>query len=1258
MKDNNGLLEHEEYNNKQNRLLISWLIKGSQVFLFSCVFFLFFVQRGYAQVIPPANSSLLYEDSQEFRTENGAEIKTFDEITYTISSTGLINRYKFYVSIDGITRDESIVTKKTNRPPNGVINKPRGNITISTGDSVDFTGTGTDQDKNTPLTFLWNFGGSGIANSTVEDPGLKQFNTAGIFTVSLTVTDALGLADPTPATRIITVQSANQPPDGVIDTPTGNVTISVGGTVNFTGTGTDPNTPLTFLWNFGGSGIANATVEDPGLKQFNTAGTFTVSFTVTDALGLADPTPATRVITVQSGASVIPHTNWSLVSVDSQELAGENGAGVNAFDGNVTTRWHTKWLNGADPLPHEIQINLGGVYDVNGFRYLPNQINGRIAQWEFYVSTSTANWGTPVATGTFANDATEKEVLFTQKAGQYVRLRALSEVNGNPWTHAAEINVLGVISGNQPPNGVIDTPTGNVTINVGGTVNFTGTGTDPNTPLTFLWTFGGSGIANATVEDPGLKQFNTAGTFTVSFTVTDALGLADPTPATRIITVQSANQPPNGVIDTPTGNVTINVGESVNFTGTGTDPNTPLTFLWTFGGSGIANATVEDPGLKQFNTAGTFTVNFTVTDALGLADPTPATRIITVQSVNQPPNGVIDTPTGNLTVDVGESVNFTGTGTDPNTPLTFLWTFGGSGIANATVEDPGLKQFNTVGTFTVSFTVTDALGLADPTPATRIIAVQSGALPNWKGVTSSPFNLVTPTVVTNPVLKASDITGVSARFVADTFLYYESNTWYMFTEIYNNSNNQGDLTVATSSDGLHWAYQQIVLNETWHLSYPYVFKFNGTYYMIPETYQLNEIRVYKATNFPTTWSYVATLVSGRDFVDPSIFRYNNTWWMFVSDTTNSNCYLYYSNSLTSGWIEHPLSPIVVGNASKARPGGRAFVYNNNLIMRTVQKCDVVYGEKVRVFQVDTLTTTQYAEHEIPESPILSNSGSGWNATGMHQFDPWWTGNHWNCAVDGKTGTVSVWSAGIYLSPHPSSPNGVIDSPAGNVTINKGQSVNFAGTGTDVGANTPLTFLWNFGGSGVANSSLEDPGLKQFNTSGTFTVSFTVTDTLGIYDPTPGVRTISVQSTSTVIPKTNWSLRFVDSQELVGENGAAVNAFDGNTSTKWHTKWFGGSDPIPHEIQINLGAMYNVSGFRYLPRQDGGVNGRIKDWEFYVSTDGTNWGSAVATGTFVNDATEKEVFFTLKAGQYVRLKALSEVNNNPWTSMAEITVLQN
>ncbi len=145
----------------------------------------------------------------------------------------------------------------------------------------------------------------------------------------------------------------------------------------------------------------------------------------------------------------------------------------------------------------------------------------------------------------------------------------------------------------------------------------------------------------------------------------------------------------------------------------------------------------------------------------------------------------------------------------------------------------------------------------------------------------------------------------------------------------------------------------------------------------------------------------------------------------------------------------------------------------------------------------------------------------------------------------------------------------------------------------------------------------------------------------------------------VVPRTGWSVRYVDSQETVAENGAATNAFDGNISTIWHTKYTGGSDPAPHEIQINMGASYSVSGLRYLPRQDGGsgaANGRIGQYEVYVSTDGTNWGTAVATGTFANDASQKDVRFTAKTGQYLRLRAVSEVAGNPWTSAAEIYAL--
>jgi len=148
----------------------------------------------------------------------------------------------------------------------------------------------------------------------------------------------------------------------------------------------------------------------------------------------------------------------------------------------------------------------------------------------------------------------------------------------------------------------------------------------------------------------------------------------------------------------------------------------------------------------------------------------------------------------------------------------------------------------------------------------------------------------------------------------------------------------------------------------------------------------------------------------------------------------------------------------------------------------------------------------------------------------------------------------------------------------------------------------------------------------------------------------------VPNPSGVIPQANWKLLFVDSEELVEENGAAINAFDGNAATIWHT--FHSPPPAPpppHEIQIDLGATYTIQGFRYLPRQLGGANGGIAQYEFYVSAGGV-WALPVATGTFSKDATEKEVAFAPQTGRYIRLRALTEINGNPWTSVAEINVL--
>ena len=349
------------------------------------------------------------------------------------------------------------------------------------------------------------------------------------------------------------ISPGNHLPEGTIDSPAGNVTISRGGSVNFTGTGTAAanNSPLTYRWNFGDPTIANATVEDPGLVKFNSVGTYAITFTVTDALGNSDSTPARRFVTVtndtvtnETAADLLPQSDWSLQYVDSQELVAEDGAATNAFDGDTKTIWHTKYQGGAPYPPHEIQINLGTLYDINGFRCLPRQdggLNGRIGHYDFYVSTDGTNWGTPVAQGAFANSPFEQEVRFPVVTGKYIRLVATTEVNDLPYTTVAELNILGgTFSGNFAPQSTIDSPAANVTIGVGGSVNFTGTGSDfdNNQPLTYLWNFGDPLIPSARVEDPGLIKFSRAGTYVVSFTVVDALGRADATPATCVVNVR------------------------------------------------------------------------------------------------------------------------------------------------------------------------------------------------------------------------------------------------------------------------------------------------------------------------------------------------------------------------------------------------------------------------------------------------------------------------------------------------------------------------------------------------------------------------------------------------------------------------------------------------------------------------------------------------------------------------------------------------
>ena len=137
--------------------------------------------------------------------------------------------------------------------------------------------------------------------------------------------------------------------------------------------------------------------------------------------------------------------------------------------------------------------------------------------------------------------------------------------------------------------------------------------------------------------------------------------------------------------------------------------------------------------------------------------------------------------------------------------------------------------------------------------------------------------------------------------------------------------------------------------------------------------------------------------------------------------------------------------------------------------------------------------------------------------------------------------------------------------------------------------------------------------------------------------------------------TGLQIAFASSQEP--DEGDASYLVDGDPSTIWHTMYSITLAKYPHWVDFDAGKQTVIKGFTYLARQDGSLNGCIKDYEIYVSNDNKNWGEPVAKGSFEKTAKLQKVMFgkPVKA-RYVRLRALNEQSGQDYASGAEFTLV--
>ncbi len=209
-------------------------------------------------------------------------------------------------------------------------------------------------------------------------------------------------------------------------------------------------------------------------------------------------------------------------------------------------------------------------------------------------------------------------------------------------------------------------------------------------------------------------------------------------------------------------------------------------------------------------------------------------------------------------------------------------------------------------------------------------------------------------------------------FQADPFIVDEGDKSYLFYEELDYKTLKGYLLVSEyDKEKKTFLNPKEILKKPYHLSYPNVFKYDGKYYMIPETHENKTVDLYEAELFPTKWKKVRTMLKDIKAVDATLYQKDGKWWMFLSQTQkegfslNDTLWLYYCDDFrTDEWQSHPLNPIL-GDVTCARPAGN-LVESNGKLFRPAQNCSGVYGRGLVFNEILKLSETEYKERVVQQ----------------------------------------------------------------------------------------------------------------------------------------------------------------------------------------------------------------------------------------------------------------------------------------------------
>lgn len=108
---------------------------------------------------------------------------------------------------------------------------------------------------------------------------------------------------------------------------------------------------------------------------------------------------------------------------------------------------------------------------------------------------------------------------------------------------------------------------------------------------------------------------------------------------------------------------------------------------------------------------------------------------------------------------------------------------------------------------------------------------------------------------------------------ADPLIYEYQNCEAVFMECFDRRKGKGSIGVKILTDTDNKGSQpRIVIEEEFHMSFPMIFEWNETLYMIPETEMNNSIVLYECISFPYGWKKVGEFLKGKKIVDSIVIN--------------------------------------------------------------------------------------------------------------------------------------------------------------------------------------------------------------------------------------------------------------------------------------------------------------------------------------------------------------------------------------------------